>query len=92
MAEAGYEGGGARPCTQAVCAHLLCALGLASEACKRAAVCRLQSGKSPSSTCSNSTRTEASIARAKRMINKLDIKSDEESQIVEDALCLVFLE
>jgi len=35
---------------------------------------------------------EPSIARVKRMINKMDIKSDAESQVVEDALCLVFME
>ncbi|KAI8473298.1 MAG: hypothetical protein J3K34DRAFT_411552 [Monoraphidium minutum] len=34
----------------------------------------------------------ASVARAKRLINKLDLKTDPENQVLEDALCLVFLE
>lgn len=34
----------------------------------------------------------ADCARAKRLINKLDLKSDPEAQCLEDALCLVFLE
>lgn len=36
--------------------------------------------------------TEASIQRVKRLINKQDLKTDPENQVVEDALCLVFLE
>lgn len=36
--------------------------------------------------------SEASCKRAKRLINKLDLKSDPEAQVLEDALCLVFME
>ncbi|GBF91762.1 hypothetical protein Rsub_04066 [Raphidocelis subcapitata] len=35
---------------------------------------------------------EAPVARVRRLINKLDLKTDPENQVLEDALCLVFLE